>query len=149
MEIVPYSDTYRNQILNVWEESVTATHHFLNSTDFQAIRDCVHTIDFNRLYLFCMMDGDILAGFVGIAERKVEMLFIAPRYFRQGLGKRLMMFAISEWKIERVDVNEQNESAVEFYHRLGFEIYERCEYDDQGRHYPILRMKLGNPSWKD
>ncbi len=96
-----------------------------------------------------MMDGDILAGFVGIAERKVEMLFIAPRYFRQGLGKRLMMFAISEWKIERVDVNEQNESAVEFYRRLGFEIYERCEYDDQGRHYPILRMKLGNPSWKD
>ena len=144
MDIVPYSDPYRNQILNVWEESVTATHHFLTPIDFQAIRNYVRTIDFSRLNVFCMMDGDIMAGFIGIAAHKVEMLFIAPRYFRQGLGKRLMMLAVSEWKIERVDVNEQNESAVEFYRCLGFETVERSEYDDQGHHYPILRMKLGN-----
>jgi putative acetyltransferase len=32
--------------------------------------------------------------------------------------------------------------AVEFYKRCGFEVYERTNKDDQGRNYPLLRMKL-------
>ncbi|RDV12574.1 GNAT family N-acetyltransferase [Pontibacter diazotrophicus] len=41
-----------------------------------------------------------------------------------------------------VDVNEQNTKAVEFYQKLGFETYERTAQDDQGKDYPLLRMKL-------
>lgn len=60
----------------------------------------------------------------------------------QGLGKKLMNFAISELKAFKVDVNEQNKNAVRFYEGMGFKTYERTDLDDQGNPYPLLRMKL-------
>ena len=70
------------------------------------------------------------------------MLFLDPDYFGQGLGKILMNYAINELSVDKVDVNEQNINAVNFYQRLGFKTYERTDKDDQGKDYPLLRMKL-------
>jgi len=70
------------------------------------------------------------------------MLFLDPKYFGQGFGKMLMDFALSELAVDKVDVNEQNINAVNFYKKFGFGIVERTEKDDQGRDYPLLRMKL-------
>jgi putative acetyltransferase len=53
-----------------------------------------------------------------------------------------MNFALGELSADKVDVNEQNIKAVNFYKKSGFEIIERSEKDDQGRNYPLLRMKL-------
>ncbi|HEY8510792.1 MAG TPA: GNAT family N-acetyltransferase [Cyclobacteriaceae bacterium] len=60
----------------------------------------------------------------------------------KGLGRKLMNFAVHELKADKVDVNENNTRAVEFYERFGFDVYERTNKDDQGRDYPLLRMKL-------
>ena len=70
------------------------------------------------------------------------MLFLDPNYFGQELGKMLMNFALMELAADKVDVNEQNIKAVNFYKKSGFEIIERTEKDDQGRNYPLLRLKL-------
>ncbi len=70
------------------------------------------------------------------------MLFFSPEYIGKGLGRKLTDFAISELKADKVDVNEQNTNAVKFYKKLGFKTYERTEKDDQGKEYPLLRMKL-------
>lgn len=53
-----------------------------------------------------------------------------------------MNFAVHELKADKVDANENNTRAVEFYERFGFDVYERTNKDDQGRDYPLLRMKL-------
>lgn len=53
-----------------------------------------------------------------------------------------MDFAVTELNADKVDVNEQNSSAIKFYERLGFKTYERTDKDDQGRDFPLLRMKL-------
>ncbi|HEX7847509.1 MAG TPA: GNAT family N-acetyltransferase [Chitinophagaceae bacterium] len=137
-----YEDQYRQQLLSVWEESALATHDFLTPADFKEIKEAVATIDFNDFDVYCLLDGDMLIGFVGVTGQKVEMLFLLPRYFGLGLGKQLMNFAINELGADKVDVNEQNKKAVKFYERLGFETYERTDKDDQGRNYPLLRMKL-------
>lgn len=71
------------------------------------------------------------------------MLFLSPTHFGKGLGKKLMLFAMTELSADKVDVNEQNEGATGFYKKLGFKVYDRSEKDDQGNDYPILRMKLG------
>jgi putative acetyltransferase len=41
----------------------------------------------------------------------------------------------------RVDVNEQNQSAVEFYRASGFTVVGRSPLDDGGRPFPLLHMK--------
>lgn len=51
--------------------------------------------------------------------------------------------AFSELKVECVDVNEQNPSAIRFYERMGFKTFKRNECDSEGNPFPILEMKKG------
>ena len=141
-EIKPYDQKYKQHMLTVWEQSVRATHDFLIPNDFTEIKELVQTINFYHFQVYCLTDDDFVIGFIGVADKKIEMLFLDPKYFGKGLGKMLMNFAISELGADKVDVNEQNIKAVNFYKNLGFEIIERTEKDDQGRHYPLLKMKL-------
>jgi putative acetyltransferase len=140
-KIEKYSDRYREQLLIVWEQSVLKTHSFLKPEDFLSIKEAVLTIDFNAFDVYCLTKKSKLLGFLGVADQKVEMLFLSPDCLGQGLGKKLMEFAIHELKANKVDVNEQNLSAVAFYEKFGFKTYERTEKDDQGKEYPLLRMK--------
>lgn len=141
-EIIEYSNTYKEQVLTVWEKSVLATHDFLNQEDFIEIKSLVHSIDFNDFQVFCLLNENRVLGFIGVAEKKVEMLFIDPAYIGQGLGKKLLNFATLELNANLVDVNEQNTNAFKFYQKLGFEVYEKTDRDEQGREYPLLRMRL-------
>lgn len=43
-------------------------------------------------------------------------------------------------------VNEQNPKALAIYQHWGFVAYERTEIDDQGNHFPIIKMKLNHTS---
>jgi putative acetyltransferase len=140
IEIQKYSDAYREQLLVVWEKSVLATHDFLTREDFLSIKDAVRAIDFNALDVYCLTRNSELLGFLGVADGKVEMLFLSPGCIGQGLGKKLMGFAVYELKANKVDVNEQNLKAVHFYKKWGFSPYERTETDGQGKKYPLLRM---------
>lgn len=140
--IEKYIDKDREQILNVWEKSVLVTHSFLSLIDFEEIKKLVQTFNFNNFEVYCLKQKDEVVGFIGLAERKIEMLFLSPDYIGKGLGRKLTDFAFSELKADKVDVNEQNIKAVKFYEKIGFKIYERTEKDDQGKEYPLLRMKL-------
>lgn len=145
-KIEVYRENFRDQLLGVWERSVLATHHFLTPVDFEEIKELVKSIDFNELDVFCLtIEGRVL-GFVGVLDRKVEMLFLDPDFFGQGLGKKLLMFALTQLGADKIDVNEQNTRAVEFYRRSGFQTFEKTDIDDQGRNYPLLRMKLADRS---
>ena len=141
-DINPYTDIYRQQVLTIWEKSVLATHDFLTSTDFEEIKELVSGINFNAFQVFCLTKEDLVLGFIGVADKKVEMLFIDPKYFGQGLGQKLLSFAVTELNADKLDVNEQNEKALKFYQKFGFETFERTDKDEQGRNYPLLRMKL-------
>jgi putative acetyltransferase len=45
-----------------------------------------------------------------------------------------------------VDVNEQNDQAVGFYRRMGFEVAGRSAVDGLGQPFPLLHMRLGKPA---
>ena len=70
------------------------------------------------------------------------MLFIDPSHIGKGVGKVLLQNAINELNVNKVDVNEQNQKAQDFYLHQGFEIIGRSELDASGKPYPILHMKL-------
>lgn len=141
-EVVKYNDQYREQVLAVWEKSVLATHEFLKPDDYLSIKEFLAKLNFNDFEVYCLVKNSTVAGFLGVATQKVEMLFLSPDFIGLGLGKRLLNFAVSELKAHKLDVNEQNTNAVAFYKKFGFETYERTDKDDQGKEYPLLRMKL-------
>ena len=135
-----------SQILLLWKTSVRATHHFLPEKMVIALRPLVHEAFLAIEHLLVLVDeyGHI-QGFSGIEGDRLEMLFLAPDHFKQGLGKMLILHAISCFDIQYVDVNEQNPDATQFYQHIGFEIIGRSETDGQGNPFPILHLKLTKP----
>ncbi|SEH91382.1 putative acetyltransferase [Paenimyroides aquimaris] len=134
-----------NEVIQVWEASVRATHLFLKEEDIQYFKPLILNTYLDAVALKCVKnETDKIIGFLGVAEQNLEMLFIHPDYRGKHVGKTLVNFAITEMNIKKVDVNEQNEQAVGFYKKCGFETINRSELDSSGKPYPILHMELKN-----
>jgi putative acetyltransferase len=130
------------RVLEVWEASVRATHHFVTETDIQFIKVLLHDALPTAL-LICARDSEgIVAGFMGVTDGKIEMLFVHPAWRGQGIGRRLVRHAVDKLDATMLDVNEQNEQALGFYLRMGFEVEGRSELDGLGKPYPLLHMRL-------
>lgn len=125
----------------IWERSVKSTHEFLKENDIVNIRESLIPIYFKVVNLYVIFDEDVIAGFIGLSGRNIEMLFIDPMCMGKGLGTRLIEFAKS-LGADSVDVNEQNPKALGFYQARGFHIVSRDEFDSNGRHFPILHLSL-------
>lgn len=131
--------------VEVWEYSVRATHHFVCEEDIQIFRPMVHNALKHMIDTACVRDAHgQVAGFVAVADGRVEMLFLHPDVRGQGAGRRLLEHAITKFGATELDVNEQNEQALGFYGRMGFEIIGRSEVDGMGKPYPLLHMRLND-----
>jgi putative acetyltransferase len=131
------------EVVDVWEASVRATHHFLPEADILYFKPLILNDYLKAVHLTCVKDetGRIL-GFMGINEDSLEMLFLHPDARGKGIGKLLILHAINDLKVKKVDVNEQNPQAVGFYEHIGFVVVNRSELDGLGNPYPILHMHL-------
>jgi putative acetyltransferase len=119
-----------------------ATHHFLSQSDLNDI--CVQV---NRDYLphnsllVAVDEQDRAIGFMGMTGREIESLFIDPIYRGHGLGRAFIEAAAVQSSCLEVGVNAQNKQAIAFYEAVGFSVYATSPTDDDGRPYPILRMR--------
>ena len=114
-----------NFLLNLWEENVRVTHTFLNENDILKLKPIGKEALKQIQHLFIIKDDDIIKGFMGIENDKIEMLFIEVDSRGNGYGKKLIEYAINNLNIKYVDVNEQNPKALGFYEYLGFEVFKR------------------------
>ena len=132
-----------DQLLAVWERSVRATHLFLSSQEIeeirayvpQALREVPHLI-------IARNDAGAPVAFMGIQDQKLEMLFLDPDERGKGLGRELFQHGVKHFGVQEVTVNEQNPQALGFYEHMGFRVYQRMDLDEQGKPYPILKMRL-------
>ena len=131
------------QLLEVWESSVRATHLFLSDSEIekikgyipQALREIPHLIASEN-------DRGASAAFMGIDGQKLEMLFISAEERGRGFGKALLDYGMDVYCVNELAVNEQNPQAKGFYEHMGFQVYKRTDCDEQGSPYPLLYMKL-------
>ncbi len=131
------------QLLNVWESSVKATHHFLSENEREKIKRYVPQALKEIPYLVIVEnENQVPVGFMGIAERHLEMLFISNEERGKGLGKKLLTYGIENYSVYDLAVNEQNPLARGFYEHMGFEVYKRTECDEQGSPYPLFYMRF-------
>jgi len=131
------------QVVEVWEKSVRATHHFVLESDIEIFRPLVRESLPHVPDLVCVRDAaNNIAGFIGVAGMAIDMLFVHPDWRGKGVGRQLIRYAIDERGAQTVEVNEQNEQAVGFYRKMGFVVEGRSPLDDFGKPYPLLHMRL-------
>ena len=137
-EVSSMNQKLEQQLIEVWESSVKATHTFLSETEIQAIKqyipEALHHV--SHLIIVESENGEP-AGFMGISDRTL----IANEQRGKGLGKKLLAYGMENYAVNELGVNEQNPQAKGFYEHMGFEVYKRSELDEQGNPYPILYMK--------
>jgi putative acetyltransferase len=142
-EIESIDKSAYQEVVDVWELSVRATHHFLKEEDIAYFKPLILNSYLDAVELRCVKkaDGKII-GFSGVADANLEMLFIHPDARGSGIGKLLLAYAIKEQGVTKVDVNEDNQQALGFYEKFGFKTYSRSALDGTGKPYPILHMRL-------
>lgn len=141
--IEPATEAQHPQLAAIWESSVRATHHFLKPEDIEFYKHIVQTEAFKAVTLHCIKaEDDTTIGFSGIYGEGLEMLFVDAAYIGKGAGKTLLQHAIKTLGVTKVDVNEDNTEAYQFYERNGFRTTGRSPLDASGKAYPIVHMSL-------
>ncbi|MGT0190712.1 acetyltransferase [Burkholderia pyrrocinia] len=129
------------RVLDIWRSAVDATHHFLSDDDRRAIESEVVAF-LPGAPLDLAVDGDERAiGFMLLDGSHMEALLVDPAHHGAGVGRLLVEAALRCLPDLSTDVNEQNEAAVGFYERLGFERCGRSALDGQGRPYPLIHLR--------
>ena len=139
LEVADRTPDLINQLLEVWEKSVRATHLFLSDREIKNIKEYVPQA-LNGIAHLMIDAGEAgrAVAFMGIEDGTLEMLFIYPEERGKGLGKRLIEYGIESYSVERLAVNEQNPQAKKFYEHMGFHVNKRTGLDEQGNPYPLL-----------
>ncbi|HEK0777202.1 TPA: acetyltransferase [Proteus mirabilis] len=128
------------EIIQIWKNSVDATHDFLTADDRQEIEKEVIGFFSETPVWVATNQEDCPLGFMFLHDGHLEALFIDASARGLGIGKQLISHALTLHPNLSVDVNEQNQQAVGFYQHMGFQISGRSELDNQGRAYPLLHL---------
>ena len=136
MKIVEVKDKSKiliNKLVEIWEDSVKATHLFLQSKEIENIKEYVPQAlqEVSNLIIAENENNDPIA-FMGINKNKVEMLFVKNSERKKGIGEQLLnygiftiIFGLGYWF-----------SVHLLIYFMGVQI------DEQGNNYPILYMRL-------
>lgn len=131
-------------LVEIWRSAVQATHDFLDEADFRRIESNLPSLYFPNVTLIVADVDGTPVGFAGVAEGNLEMLFVSNTLREKGIGSALLHKAITDLGVAKVDVNEQNASALRFYLNQGFSQVARSELDSDGRPYPLLQLEMRN-----
>jgi putative acetyltransferase len=142
MEVKEVTKESYQELIEVWECSVRATHHFLPEENIAELKPLILQHYFDAVELRCVIQDGKIAGFIGVADSNIEMLFVDPTYIGQGIGRQLIEYSIEHMNASKVDVNEQNPKAIAFYEKVGFKKTGRSELDGQGNPFPLVHMQL-------
>ena len=133
-------------MLDLWEDSVRASHTFLTKQDIAEIKPEIKTALKSSQNIITATDKKDFLGFIGVEKNKIEMLFVASSAFRKGVGKALLKEALERYLKDYpcilVDCNEQNTQGLAFYESLGFEAIGKSAQDSAGRDFPIVHLKI-------
>lgn len=87
-EIKEKNSSLISQLLEVWEDFVKATHLFLSNDEIKNIKEYVPQAIWGVSHLVIIEnENNQPIAFMGIEDRKLEMLFIRNSERRKRLGK--------------------------------------------------------------
>jgi len=141
MGIRPRETSDNPRLTEIWLAAVRATHTFLTEEDIGFYHPLVRDEYLPAVDVWVSENAEgAPAGFVGLADSRVEMLFVDPAQHGQGHGRQLLAFAAQLRGPLTLDVNEQNPGAVAFYRKCGFVEVGRSDLDGSGKPFPLIHM---------
>lgn len=85
-------------------------------------------------------DDEFVKGMVRVEGRELAELYVDPFFQSQGIGTRLIEFAIQAFDVRTLFVLEKNTGAIRFYRRHGFALTPERRLEEGTTEY-IVKMK--------
>lgn len=83
------------------------THTFLTEEEIQNIKQYVpQAVEHVQHLCIALSKQGKLLGFIGVADQRLEMLFIQVNARGQGISKQLLRYAIKNFDVKELTVNE-------------------------------------------
>ncbi len=86
-------------------------------------------------------DDGVVKGFIQIAGSKVAKLFVEPVLQGQGIGAKLLEYAVAEKQVNHLWALEKNVKAIKFYERHGFHLTADKELEEGTTEYLVKLEK--------
>lgn len=128
-------------LVDVWRRSVVAAYDFLAPGALPEIEGQVRRELATVPELWLAESGGRFVGFIGCDGGHVGMLFVAPDWFRRGVGSLLLAHARRRHGPLWLEVNEDYPAGLAFYRARGFVVTGRSPVDSEGRPYPLLHLR--------
>ena len=84
-------------------------------------------------------DDEFVKGMIHISENQILELYVDFFFENQGIGSKLIQFAIDQKHCDFLWVLEKNRKAIRFYQRYGFAVTEEKKYQEGTAEY-IVKM---------
>ncbi|QHI38458.1 hypothetical protein IMCC3317_38510 [Kordia antarctica] len=113
-------------IRDVFQVSYAVEAKLLNATDFPPLKRPLENYINSNTTFFGYFKNTALAGVIEINHTTnfthIQSLVVAPKFFRQGIGKSLIefVFNIFDSKLFIVETGVENEPATKLYKKFGF-----------------------------
>ncbi|MBP3567927.1 MAG: GNAT family N-acetyltransferase [Lachnospiraceae bacterium] len=85
-------------------------------------------------------DDGVVKGFIQMDGSKVAKLFVEPVLQGQGIGAKLLEFAVAERQVNHLWALEKNVKAIKFYERNGFYVTEEKQLEEGTTEY-LIRLE--------
>ena len=86
-------------------------------------------------------DDGVVKGFILVKDGEVKKLFVEPVLQGQGIGAKLLEYAVAHMGAKTLWALEKNEGAIRFYQRHGFQLTDERQLEDGTSEY-LVRMQL-------
>lgn len=84
-------------------------------------------------------EEDFVKGLIRVREQEVVQLYVDSFFAGQGIGGKLLDFAVERFDVKNLWVLEKNQRAIAFYARHGFQYSGVWKYEE-GTTERLLRM---------
>ncbi|MEP2025208.1 MAG: N-acetyltransferase [Reichenbachiella sp.] len=135
-----YKTTDTDSIVNVWFQSSSLAHPFLESDFMEHEKKKVREIYLPNTVTWVVSSGDELEGFISMIGNEVGAIFVHPDKHGQGLGKQLMDHVSESHPELEVEVFKENKIGRAFYDRYGFEPIAESVHEPTNQ--KLIRMKF-------
>ncbi len=131
------------RLLDIWERSAKSTHQYLSEELWQYRRKQLREYIKSAEEILIFQKHEEWLGFIAIVQNEITLLFVEPKYFKNGIGKSLIKEAMRRYlrNFETIKLNSR-ELALEFYHRLGFRKTEAKPIVDDTGHFILIPMSI-------
>ncbi|MBJ3593339.1 N-acetyltransferase [Salmonella enterica subsp. enterica serovar Saintpaul] len=121
-------------ILALWMESTIYAHPFIEERYWRESESIVRDVYLPAAQTWVWEEKGVLKGFASVMDTQfLGALFVEPGAIRHGIGKALVQYVQQRFSLLSLEVYQKNQSAVNFYHALGFRI-EDSAWQEETQH---------------